>query len=148
MKLKDHLNLEANDELHTFLKATSNGKTTGRMKYDAFIKQMLTKMRPIMGDYMTAQEALIKACTTVEQIEKLKIPALPNDMRDQIIEMIDKQKHLDIVEKTYMALDAFRAISTNIGANIGKMCMTWAGFLQKQNQSRIIQPGNGKIIIP
>lgn len=148
MKLKDYLNLEASDELHTFLKASPNGKTTGKMKYTAFVKNMLEKMRPIMYDFIQAQESIIKACDTVEKIEKLQIPALPQDMRDQIIEMIDKQKHLDIVEKTYLCLDAFRSVSTNLGTAIGKISMTWASLLQKQNQSRIIQPGNGKIIIP
>lgn len=141
MKLRDYIKLDANDELHIFMKSSKNGKITGKMKYDAFVKKSLETLRPVIIEYTERQDAVFKGCVTVTQIESLVIPALPDHIKEVIIQLVEKQKHLDIVEQTYLCLDLLRAVSNNLGTKIGKMAMHYANAIRVA--PTIIRP-NGK----
>ena len=128
--LREHLNPEANNELHMFLKG--NKKKTAQMKYDEFVKNALPHFRDIMTKYLKEEvEPKFKECTTVTALEALTIPALPPVIVDEIIAYVDKQKNFNIVEKTYVALDLTRGISTNVGTNVGHMVMHYATAICK-----------------
>lgn len=129
MTLREHLNLNSNDELHMFLQGTK--KKTAQMKYDEFVKGSLAIFREVVKTYLKeVVDPQFKACNTVTALEAIKIQALPNKIRDQIIDHIDKQKNLNIVEKTYLCLDLIRAVSSQIGSTTGHMVMHYAKAIQ------------------
>lgn len=130
MKLRDYLNLEGNDELHMFLKTTKNKKVTAQMKYDTFVKNSLEKLRPVMNEYIEQWDKVFKDCVTVDQISKLVIPPLPPHILEFILQLIEKQRHLDIVEQTYLALDLIRAVSSNLAGIIGKAAIHYSRAIQ------------------
>lgn len=130
MKLRDFINFDGNDEVHTFMKPGKGGKITGQMKYDAFVKHALTTVNPVMKSYLDKQKHAMEACGTVEQLSDLVIPALTPEMKELIVSIVEKQKHLDIVEQTYLLLDLWRAVSGRIGENINKMALHYANAIK------------------
>lgn len=130
MTLREHLNFNSNDELHLFLQSTK--KKTAQMKYDEFVKASLAIFRDVIKTYLKeVVDPQFKACTTVTSLEALVIKALPDDIRDQIIAHIDRQKNLNIVEKTYLCLDLIRAVSSQIGTTTSHMVVHYATAIKK-----------------
>lgn len=129
LKLRDYLNMDADSEQYMFLQGTKR-KTVG-MKYDQFVKKVLPPFRQMIIDYLKEEvEPRFKLATTVTKIEEIKIPALPDRIRDAIVDIVDKDKTLNIVEKTYLCLDLLRAVSSELGSTIGRMAMHYARALQ------------------
>lgn len=126
-RLSDFLNLEAHEERNIFM--AGDAKTTPGMKYDAFVKEALKVFHPIVEKVVMDADALLRECKTVEEIENLKIPVLPNHVRQEILIFIDKRK-LNIVEKTYLFLDLLRTVSGQIGSNIGRASMHYANAIR------------------
>lgn len=138
--LREHLNLDSNDEVHMFLQSTK--KKTAQMKYDEFIKHALPHFRDIMTKYLKEiVEPQFRECVTVKAIEELAIPALPTPIMEEIMLYIDKQKNFNLVERTYIALDLIRGISAEVGKNVGLIAMHFANAIRAA--PKIIQ-ANGK----
>lgn len=127
-KLADFINLFENEELFIFLQGDE--KRTPQMKYDTFVKVSLEKFNLLIREYVHDASSKLRECKTIEEIETLKIPVMPNHIRKAILEQIDKQKILNIVEKVYLFLDLFRAVSTSIGKNIGTASLHYANAIK------------------
>jgi hypothetical protein len=112
-----------------FLQSTK--KKTAQMKYDEFVKASLAIFREVVKTYLKeVVDPQFKECRTVAALEDLRLSALPDSIRDQIIDHIDKQKNLNIVEKTYLCLDLLRAVTSQIGTTTGHMVMHYAKAIQ------------------
>lgn len=137
-KLADFLSLDQNDEVHIFLQGDK--KRTPQMKYDAFIKSSLATFNIMIRDYIHEVADQLKECKSIKEIEDLKPQVMPSHIREAIITEIDRQKLLNIVEKTYLFLDLFRGVSSNIGKHIGNAALHYANaFKALQN----LDGGNG-----
>lgn len=112
LKIRDFLNLESDIELNMFLQGTK--KKTAQMKYNEFVKHSLEKFRPLIQEHLEYVDGILKACESLEALEKVILPALPENIREEIINHIDKQKLLNIVERVYLCLDLLRAITGEI----------------------------------
>lgn len=138
--LREHLNLDANDELHMFLQSTK--KKTAQMKYDEFVKHALPHFRIVMTNYLkNVVEPQFRECVTVKALEELVIPALAPSVMEEIMLYIDKQKGFNMVERTYIALDLVRSISSEIGKQVGIIAMHYANAIRAA--PKIVQ-ANGK----
>jgi hypothetical protein len=127
--LRDFLNLEANQETHMFVRGLK--KKTPQMRYDEFVKHTLPKFNELMVKYLKEEvEPKFKEAATIQKLEEIVIPALPDSIREEIVSYIDAQKSLNIVEKTYLCLDLLRAVSSQLGSTVGKMVMHYARALQ------------------
>lgn len=128
-QLRDFLNMEANDELHMFIKGVK--KKTAKMTYDAFVKAALPKFNELLKDFLKQEvEPQFKAAVTLEKLNGLQIPALPQHIKEEIINLVDKQKLLSLVEKTYICLDLLRAVTSQLGSTVGHMAMHYGRALQ------------------
>ena len=135
-RLADFLNLMANKEVEIFI--GSDDKRTSQMKYDAFVKVSLEKFNELIRSHVHEVSELMSKCKTISEIEKLSPEVMPKHIREAIIEQIDKQKILNIVEKTYLFLDLFRAVSSSIGTNIGNAGLHYANVIRKAGPGRIV----------
>lgn len=137
-KLVDFLNLDANDEVHIFLQGDK--KKTPQMKYDYFIKTSLATFNVMIRDYVHEVATQMKECKSIKEIEALHPKVMPDHIREAIIKQIDLQKNLNIVEKTYLFLDLFRGVSSNIGKHIGNAAMHYANAFKALEN---LDNGNG-----
>jgi len=142
LKIRDFLNLESDTELHLFLQKTP--KKTSQMRYDEFVKHSLEKFRPILTDFLVEQDAIMKACATQEELEKLEFPKMPAVIRDQIIDHIDKQKLLNIVERCYLCLDLMRAVGSEIEKRLSTALLHYGNAFKAA--ANLTGSGGGRIL--
>jgi hypothetical protein len=142
LQLRDYLDDTSNTELGMFIKST--GKKTTQMRYDEFVKHALERFKPLVQEYIASVDEHLKACQSLKEIEELKIPALPDNIREEIIAHMDKQKGYDIVEQTYLCLDLVRAVTSQIGSVVGKAAMHYGNAFKAVNN--LNGSGGGKII--
>lgn len=141
-KIRDFLNLGTDNELHMFLQGTK--KKTSQMKYDEFVKHSLEKFKPLVEAHLNSVDETLKACTSLVELEKVVLPALPDSIREEIITHIDKQMLLNIVEKVYLCLDLLRAVSNQITKVSGTAILHYGNaFRSLQN---LDGNGGGRII--
>lgn len=97
------------------------------MKYSRFREAMLSKVSDPIKEYLE-KEVLpqYEACTTVKAVAEVRIASLPDHLRDLVLDYVDKQKTLDIVEKTYLFLDGVRSISQAISGQVAHMSVHFA----------------------
>lgn len=148
LKLADFIDLYAKKREHIFLKSTKN--KTVDMKYKAFIEVVAKKFNPMIREYVDPFIAQMKECKTPKEIAEIKADVLPDHIRDAMIEMIDKQKLLNIVEKAYLFLDLYNTLSTSIQGAIMQGATHYMRSLELANSTggHIIglngQPLNGQ----
>jgi hypothetical protein len=142
LKIRDFLNMEAVEETPMFIRSTS--KKTSAMKYNEFVKHSLEKFRPILQEFLDEVDSQMKACKNEEELKALKIPALPDNIRNEIIDHIDKQKSLNIVEKTYLCLDMLRAFSSEIAKVAGTAGMHYMNAFKALHN--LTGSGGGRIL--
>lgn len=128
-QLRDYVNLQGNDDIHIFLRSTK--KKTAKMKYDQFLEVFLPISNQTVKKYIdgTIQPAM-QGCKNVDEISKLQLPVLTDEMRQAILEFVDMQKSFNIVEKGFIFADCIRAVSMNIGDMTAKMALHFANTLQ------------------
>lgn len=124
--IRQYLNLDGKDRVHVIMTSRSK-KITGGMKHSTFVKAALELLNPMIREYIDGEvKAKFEASKTKEEIANLEIPSLPKEMLDAIVTLVDKQKHMNLPEKTLSLLDAMEATSTIIGKNVYHMAMHYA----------------------
>jgi mevalonate kinase len=142
LKIRDFLDLGADTELRIFLKTTKS-KTT-QMRYDEFVKHSLEKFQPIMRAYMEKIDGSMKSCAIFEDLQKLEFPKYPPEIVDEVVTHMDKQKLLNIVEKTYLCLDLLRAVSGQIQTLTEKALLHYGNAFKAA--ANLTGSGGGRIL--
>lgn len=125
LKIREFLDLKADTELHLFIHNTKS--KTASMRYDEFVKHSLAKFQPLIKAYMERIDIPMRSCATLEELQKLEFSKYPPEVVDEIVTHMDKQKLLNIVERTYLCLDLLRTVS---------------GQIQKWTETALLHYGN------
>ena len=133
LKLRDFLDMTSDKEQGMFLMSTK--KKTSQMKYDEFLKHALPPHRSMIQEFLeNTVNPTLAECKTVKDIEAIAFPALPDNIRDSIIDFVDSQKSLNIVEKTYLCLDLVRGVSAEIYKWVRQAVLHYGNSIQQANQ--------------
>lgn len=132
-KLADFIDLYAKTREEIFLKSTKN--KTKDMKYKAFVKMALEKFNPMIRDYVQPIAEQMSKCEKADEITNIKVDRIPEHFRDAMLEMIDKQKLLDIAEKVYLFIDLFNVIENNITNSVTRAAIHYTRLLEVQHSS-------------
>lgn len=111
--LADYIDLQGVNEIDIFFRGTK--KKTAGMKYSETLKFAYDILNEQILTYMDTEVLpKIEACNTVRDLEKVEATALPIPIREKILEFVEKQKHLNIIEKGFIFLDMIRSTHKTI----------------------------------